>query len=184
MAKPKPVKVLKSRVVFHGPIFDVVTEQVREPNGRTSRRDTVRHPGSAVVMPVDDTGRVPRVLLIRQYRYPANQHLWEFSAGRIDEGETALAAAKRELLEETGFVARQWKRALRFYASPGFLDETMELFVARGLTRGLARPEADEDITARFFPLAAAARMAQNGRIRDSKTLAGIFWLQLRPNFR
>ena len=107
-----PAKVLKSRVVFRAPIFYVTSEQVREPSGVTVRRDVVRHPGSVVVMAVDDTREQWRVLLIRQFRYAAARELWEFPAGRIDEVEDVLAAARRELLEETGITAKRWKKAL------------------------------------------------------------------------
>ncbi len=97
-------------------------------------------------MAVDESGAEPRILLVRQYRHAAQQYLWELCAGRIDEGENELVAAKRELHEETGFTARRWKRILRYYASPGFVAETMAVYVARGLQAGTAQPEEDEDI--------------------------------------
>jgi ADP-ribose pyrophosphatase len=173
-----PAKVLKSRVVFRAPIFYVTSEQVREPSGVTVRRDVVRHPGSVVVMAVDDTREQWRVLLIRQFRYAAARELWELPAGRIDEGEDMLAAARRELLEETGITAKRWKNAASFYSSPGFLDETMALFLARGLTQGKAQPEEDEVIQARFFPLSRAVKMVMSGKILDAKTMAGVLWIE------
>ena len=149
-----------------------------------ARRDVIRHAGSIVVLAVDDlqspkAGRKaePRILLERQYRHAAQSMMWELPAGRIDDGETSLTAAKRELLEETGYTARQWKRILHFYVSPGFLDETMTIYLARGLHAGAAQPEPDERIAIRFFPLSEAKRMALNGRIRDAKTISGILWL-------
>ena len=96
--------------------------------------------------------------------------------GNLARGKAAPAAGRRELLEETGYTARRWKRALRFYPSPGFLDETMTVYLARGLKPGRARPEADEAITTRFFSLSTAVRMARNGTTRDGKTLAALFW--------
>src|SRR5205809_3983303 len=126
-------RVVSSRTVFKGPIFNVVSDQVIEPGNVHVRRDIIRHPGSIVVLAVDDTdAKAPQVLLERQYRYAANARLWELPAGRIDPGESELAAAKRELLEETGFAATKWQRALYFYVSPGFLDETMSVYLARG----------------------------------------------------
>ena len=107
--------------------------------------------------------------------------MWELPAGRIDDGETALTAAKRELLEETGYSARQWKRILHFYVSPGFLDETMTIYFARGLRAGKAQPEADEQIATRFFALSDAKRMVLQGHIRDAKTISGILWLAQMP---
>ncbi len=170
--------MISSRTVYRGPVFSVTTDYVKEPGGeKPQRRDVVRHQGSVVVLVLDDSRHQPRVLLARQYRHSAQQALWELPAGRIDAGESELAAAQRELREETGFRARHWKRMFTFYASPGFLDETMALYLARGLERGKAQPEEDEVISKRFFPLAAAVRMAINGRIRDGKTIAGVLWL-------
>jgi ADP-ribose pyrophosphatase len=173
----KPVQVVSSRVVYRGPVFYVTSDQVQEPGGIQVRRDVVRHPGSVVIMAVDGSGAQTRVLLARQYRYAAGGPMWEFPAGRVDEHESELAAAKRELLEETGFTATEWKRVLRFYSSPGFLDETMAVYLARGLTRGAAQPEEDEVIAKRFFPLAAAAKLISSGKLRDGKTIAGLLWL-------
>ena len=169
-------------MVYRGPVFYVTSDRVREPGGITVRRDMVRHPGSVVIMAVDDSAGGPRVLLARQYRYAAGAAIWELPAGRIDEGESELAAAKRELQEETGYTASRWKRALFFYVSPGFLDETMAIYVARGLRPGPARPEEDEFIRKRFFPLSAAVRMVMAGKLRDAKTIAAVLWLlqQLR----
>jgi ADP-ribose pyrophosphatase len=110
--------------------------------------------------------------------------MWELPAGRVDPGENNLAAAKRELIEETGFTASRWQRALFFYVSPGFLDESMTVFLARGLKKGTAQPEEDERIAVRFFPLKQAVRMATTGKIVDAKTIASLLWLEkkLRRN--
>ena len=170
---------MSSKVAYRGPVFSVTTDYVLEPGqSKPQRRDIVRHQGSVVVLVVDDSGREPRVLLARQYRHAAGTSLWELPAGRIDKGETELEGAQRELLEETGYSARQWKLALRFYASPGFLDETMAIYEARGLSRGVAQPEEDEIIAKRMFPLSAAVRMTLNGKIQDGKTIAGVLWLE------
>ena len=178
-SKRSLARVLSSKVSYKGPVFSVTTDQVEEPGGIRARRDVVRHSGSVVVLAVDDSGREPRILLERQYRHAAKQFMWEFPAGRIDEGERELAAAQRELLEETGYTARSWKRILHFYVSPGFLDETMSIYLARGIKAGTAQPEADEKIAIRFFPLSRAVQMATKGVIRDAKTIGGILWLRL-----
>lgn len=189
-SKKKQVKILSSKVVYRGPVFQITSDQVKEPSGVTVRRDIVRHSGSVVILPADKTSLLvrragspkkseePRVLLIRQYRYTTNDYLWELPAGRIDEGEDELPAAKRELLEETGFSAERWKRVLFFYVSPGFLDETMAVYLAEGLRPGEAQPEEDEFIVKRFFPLSQAVRMVMRGSIRDAKTIGSILWLQ------
>src|SRR5215471_1056640 len=172
-------RVVKSKTVFQGPIFKVVSQQVKEPDGVHVRRDIVCHPGSIVILALDEDGtrRPPRVLLERQYRHAAGQRLWELPAGSLEPGENKLAAAKRELLEETGYTAARWQKALFFYVSPGFLDESMEVYLARGLKKGQAEPEDDERIAVRFFPLSQAVRMAMTGKIKDAKTLAALLWL-------
>jgi ADP-ribose pyrophosphatase len=170
-------KMLSSREVYRGPVFWITTDKVREPSGVEVRRDIVRHSGSVVVMPVDDTGREPRVLLVRQYRHAAGQFLWELCAGRIDQGESELVAAKRELLEETGYSAKSWKRILHFYASPGFVAETMSIYLAQGLKIGTAQPEDDEVIELKLVPLGQAVQWIMRGVIKDAKTIAGVLWL-------
>jgi ADP-ribose pyrophosphatase len=170
-------RVLSSRVVYRGPAFRVTADEVLEPSGVRTRRDIVHHSGSVVILAVEDGGPEPNVLLERQYRHAAQQMLWELPAGRIDDGEKGLAAAKRELLEETGYTALHWKCILRFYASPGFLAETMDIYSAHGLRRGKAQPEADEVIRTRMVPLSTAVGMVMKGAIRDAKTIAGVLWL-------
>jgi ADP-ribose pyrophosphatase len=170
-------RVLSSRIVYRGPAFNVTADQVLEPSGVRTRRDIVHHSGSVVILAVDDHGPEPMVLLERQYRHAARQALWELPAGRIDRGEKPLAAAKRELLEETGYTASHWKCILRFYASPGFLAETMDVYSAHGLCRGKAQPEADEVIRIRMVPLSTAVKMVMKGTIRDAKTIVSVLWL-------
>ena len=149
-----------------------------EPQNIRVRRNIIRHPGAIVVLAVDDSKGSPWVLLERQFRYAAETFLWELPAGRIEPGENKLAAAKRELLEETGFTASKWHKALWFYPSPGFLDETMNVFLAQGLKPGKAQPEEDERIAVRFFPLPQAVQMAMSGKIIDGKSIASILWLE------
>lgn len=176
--KKSYARVISSETVFRGPVFSVVSQQVEEPDGVHVRRDIVEHPGSIVVLAVDDSGRIPRVLLERQYRHAAGARLWELPAGSLDPGEDPLAAARRELLEETGYTARKWRKALYFYVSPGFLTESMQVYLATDLNKGAARPEEDERIAVRFFPLKQALRMAVSGKIIDAKTIAPLLWLE------
>lgn len=170
-------RIISSRAVYRGPVFWVSTDHVQEPGGIRARRDLVHHSGSVVVLAVDDTGLEPRVLLERQYRHAAGDFLWELPAGRIDPGEQELQAAKRELLEETGYSATSWRRILKFYASPGFVAETMAVYLATGLRKGKAQPEADEVISMRLVPLAAAVAMVLKNTIRDAKTISSVLWL-------
>jgi ADP-ribose pyrophosphatase len=170
----RKARLLSSRETYRGPAFWVTTDEVLEPTGIRVRRDVVRHTGSVVVLAVDEESKV---LLERQYRHAAGRFLYELPAGRIDEGENALAAGKRELFEETGYTARKWKRILRFWASPGFVAETMSLFLARDLRPGAAQPEEDEAIEIQFVALKKAVAMVVNGAIQDAKTIAGVLWL-------
>jgi ADP-ribose pyrophosphatase len=170
-------RIVSSRTVYRGPVFWVTTDHVVEPGGIKVRRDLIHHSGSVVVLAVDDSGLTPRVLLERQYRHAAADYLWELPAGRIDPGESELEAAKRELIEETGYRAKNWRRILNFYASPGFVAETMSVFLATGLREGDAQPEEDEVIYKRLFPLPTAVRMVLGGTVRDAKTISSILWL-------
>jgi ADP-ribose pyrophosphatase len=186
-SRSKPVKssvgshskarLISSRTVYRGPVFWVTTDEVQEPGGVRARRDVIHHSGSVVVLAVDESGSTPHVLLERQYRHAAKDYLWELPAGRIDGGEKALHAAQRELLEETGYTAARWRRILNFYASPGFVDETMSVYMATGLRAGPAQPEADEVIHKRMVALPAAIRMVLSGSIRDAKTISSVLWL-------
>jgi len=170
-------RLISSTEVYRGPAFWVTTDYVLEPSGVRARRDVVRHTGSVVIMPVKDAKPEPQVLLVRQFRHAAQRPLWELCAGRIDQGENQLVAAKRELLEETGYSARRWKRVLRFWASPGFVAETMAIYLATGLQARTARPEEDEVIESRFFPLSKAVKLIMTGKILDGKTICGLLWL-------
>ena len=179
-SKGRRGRLLSSRVTYRGPVFWVTTDQVVEPGGVRVRRDLIHHSGSVVVLAVDESGSVPHVLLERQYRHAAHDYLWELPAGRIDPGENDLQAARRELLEETGYTAMRWRRILKFYASPGFMAETMAVYLATGLRKGKAQPEEDEIIYQRLVPLPMAVRMAVGGTIRDAKTIASVLWLQYK----
>jgi ADP-ribose pyrophosphatase len=175
-AKPsnKP-QILSSKVSYQGKVFSVTTEKVTEPGGVTSIRDTVRHSGSCVVLAVDAAVNPadPTILIERQYRHSAGQFLLELPAGRIEPGEAPLAAAKRELIEETGYRAKKWSKLTRYYASPGFLAETMQIFLAEDIRPGVAEPEEDEKIEILHIPLSEVLRHIQNGKILDGKTIIG-----------
>jgi ADP-ribose pyrophosphatase len=167
------VRVLSSDVVFQGRVFGVRRDRVIEPSGVEATREYVTHSGSVVVLPVFPDGRI---LLIRQYRYAARQYLWELVAGRKDEGENFAQGAKRELEEETGYSARKLTKILDIFPSPGFVSENMVIFVAQGLTKGVARPEEDERITQRIVTLRGAETWIRSRKIRDAKSVAGILY--------
>ena len=166
-------KVLSSEVLFQGRVFALKREQVAEPNGLIATREIVVHPGSVVALPVLGDGRI---VLIRQYRHAAGQYLWELVAGHKEPDEDPIEGARRELREETGYTARRIKKLLEVFPSPGLLGERMDIFVATGLTKGKPRPEDDEKIQQRIFTLREAKDWIRTGKIRDSKTIAGILY--------
>jgi ADP-ribose pyrophosphatase len=168
-----PAKVISNETVYEGPIFGVRRDRVIEPHGVEVTREIVTHPGSVVILPVFPDGRI---LLIRQYRHVAEQYLWELVAGRKDEDETFVEAAQRELEEETGYRARKFTQMMDIFPSPGFVAEKMAIFVAEGLTKGKARPEEDEKITARILSLREAEKWIRRGKVRDGKSVAGILF--------
>ena len=169
----RKVRILSSKTLFHGRVFLLKRDRVREPSGVTAIREFVEHPGSVVVLPVLPDGRI---VLIRQYRHAAGQFLWELVAGHKEPHEDFLHGAHRELEEETGYTARKIRKLLEVFPSPGLLGEKMVIFLAEGLTKGKARPEDDEKITQRILTLTDARKWIRSGRIRDSKTVAGILY--------
>ena len=171
-------EVLESQVAYEGPLFKVLKEEVREPNGHITKRDIIRHNGSVVILALDDEGGRraddPLVIMERQYRHAAGQYLWELPAGKIEPGEERLAAAARELEEETGYAAKKWTPLVRYFASPGFLGEWMQIFLAEQITAGTARPEADETLEIYTLPLSQVEDLARTGQILDGKTLIAL----------
>lgn len=166
-------KVLKSEMLYQGRVFGLRRDVVIEPGGVQVERDIVVHPGSVVVLPIFKDGRV---LLIRQYRHSVGEFLWELVAGRKEPGETPLAAAKRELAEETGYIATRYRKLMRVVPTPGFVTEWMWIFAAEGLTLGAAQPEEDEKITPRIFTMPQALAMIQRGTLRDAKSICGLLY--------
>lgn len=164
------MKIISSKEVYKCDLFSVTEEHATDGKGYEIRRCIVRHAGSAVMMAVDAK---KRILLVRQYRLPAGMAMWELPAGRLDPGEKPLQAAKRELIEETGFRARKWRKLVSFYASPGYVAEKMTIFLATDLIEGEAQPMEDERIEARWFSAADIDRMLRSGKIIDGKTMIG-----------
>jgi ADP-ribose pyrophosphatase len=168
--------VLSSETVFQCSLFRVQHDKIIEPGGRENERDIIRHNGSVVILAHYNarSKKDPWIVMERQYRHAAGQYLWELPAGKIDAGEQALAAAKRELIEETGYRAKKWTPLVEYYASPGFLGEAMKVFVAEGLKAGDAQPEADEEIELRLVRLSDVLKMIDKGAILDGKTLTSV----------
>ena len=175
-APSQKAKLLSSEVAFEGPLFRVLRDKLIEPGGKEALRDVVRHNGSVVILAVDKSKRKkdPWIVMERQYRHAANQFLWELPAGKLEPGEDPLTGAKRELEEETGYRAKKWKPLVEYYASPGFLGESMKVFLAEGLLAGDAHPEDDEQIELRLVRLSEVLKMIDKGAILDGKTLTSV----------
>jgi ADP-ribose pyrophosphatase len=165
------MKHTKSKEVYQCRLFRITEDEARDAKtGFTIKRAIVRHRGSAVMMAVDDR---KRILLVRQFRLPAEKYLWELPAGSIDVGEKPLQTARRELTEETGYKATKWTRLASFYVSPGYVTERMTVFLATGLTSGQATPMDDERIETRWFTAREMNQMIREGKIEDAKTILG-----------
>jgi ADP-ribose pyrophosphatase len=173
---PNLLRILKSREIYRGRLIQLKVDRIVEPGGVRAEREVVHHAGSVVVLAHSDDDRI---VLVRQYRYPAKQSLWELIAGGLEPGERPLAAARRELLEEAGYRAGKLQFLFDFFPSPGILTEKMFLVEATELTRSKARPDADERIKVGHFTRAQVMKMIQSRRIRDAKTLVGLLWLLL-----
>jgi ADP-ribose pyrophosphatase len=172
------MKITESRQVYDCGLFRVTEDHaVDEKAGFEIKRSVVRHAGSAVMMAVDEK---KRILLVRQYRLPAEKYLWELPAGRLDPGEKPLEAAKRELAEETGYKAKTWAKLASFWVSPGYVQERMTIFLATDLTQGEATPMDDERIEVRWFRRKELGEMIRDGKIEDAKTMIGFYAWQAR----
>jgi len=172
------MKVISSKELLKTKIFTVVEEVANDPSGFEIKRAIVAHSGSAVMMAVDEKDRI---LLVKQFRLPAEKELWELPAGRLDPGESPLQAAKRELREETGYRAKNWAKLTSFWPSPGYVAEKMTIFLATGLTAGEQEPMDDERIEIKWFSRKELSEAIRDGQIADAKTMIGYYsWLDYR----
>ena len=172
----KKAVLVSSKLSYKGKVFSVFTDTVIEPTGVTNVRDVIRHNGSVVILAVDESKnpKDPEIIFERQYRHAAGQFLYELPAGRVEPNEAPLAAAKREMIEETGFRAKRWTLLTKYFASPGFLGEWMQIYLARDIREGTSQPEADEEIEVFRVPLSEAMALIAGNKIHDGKTLIGL----------
>jgi ADP-ribose pyrophosphatase len=173
----EPGKV-SSRRVYTGRVISLDVDTVRFPNGTIGELEMVRHPGASAIVPFvsDPLGGDPQILLLKQYRYAAEQYLYEIPAGRLDAGEDPRDCAVRELREETGCTAAHMDFLFTMFTTPGFTDERIHLFMAAGLERGETAHEADEFMTLETVTLSQALQLIQKGEIKDAKTALGILF--------
>lgn len=162
-----------------GRVLNLDLDTVRFPNDSTGQLEMVRHPGASAVLPFLDepADKDPRVLLIRQFRHAADGFIWEIPAGRLEPGEPPETCARRELQEETGYSADRIEHLTTIFTTPGFTDERIHLFLARGLSAGSHDREPDEFMEAHPLHWSRVLKMARTGEIQDGKTLAAIWFV-------
>ena len=174
---------LESEQVFNGRLLDVRRDRVRLPDGNECLREYVRHQGAVVVIAelADE-----RLLFVRQYRYPLRRPFLELPAGKIDAGEELLVTGRRELLEETGYLASSWRHLGVMHPCVGYSDERIEIYLARGLTRAAEQtPDSNEFLDLLSLPLGDALAAVQSGAITDAKPITALFWAEkvMRANW-
>ncbi len=166
---------VSSQLVYQGDFLHVKHDVVQLPNGKTAVREHIIHPGAVVIIPILDNGDV---LLERQYRYPLGQVFIEFPAGKLDAGEAPLDCGKRELLEETGYTAREWAYAGQMHIAIAYTNEVIHIYFARGLTKGERKLDEEEFLDVFAAQPAQVLGWSRDGAITDSKTLTCALWLQ------
>jgi ADP-ribose pyrophosphatase len=166
---------IASAGVYDGHFLKVFRDSVRLPGGEVAAREYIRHPGAVMVVPILDDGRL---VVERQHRYPLGQVILEFPAGKLDPGETTLHCAQRELLEETGFRAREWAHAGRMHNAPAYSTEFIEIWFARGLAAGAQQLDEGEFIEVLQMPESELFDLAARGELTDAKTLVALLRLQ------
>lgn len=172
MEKDRPKsEILDSRELFSGRVFELREESVRLPNGHETRLQLIRHPGAAAIVPLEDTGDV---VLVRQYRHATGRWLLEVPAGTLDRGEAALACARRELAEEAGCEASEFIELGWIWTTPGFTDERIWLYLARGLRPAPQKLDEDETLEVERLPLEQAVARAERGEIEDAKSVCAL----------
>lgn len=166
---------LSREELLKGHFLHVVRESVRLPDGGTATREYILHPGAVAIVPFTDDGRI---VLERQYRHPTRRVIVEIPAGKLDPGESPLVCGQRELLEETGYVAREWAHAFTMYPTVAYSDEAIQIWFARGLTLKQAQLDHGEFLEVFTATPQEFLEWCRDGTIVDSKTLAAAAWIQ------
>jgi ADP-ribose pyrophosphatase len=165
---------LENTVLYESPFIKLHKDRVSLPDGSTSSREYIRHPGAVAVLAMLDNGNL---LMERQYRYAAGREFMEIPAGKIDAGEPLLQTAQRELLEETGYVADEWTFLTTAWACIGYSDEQISYFLAKGLRHEGSKLDEGEFLEVFELSLPDALDWIRQGKINDSKSIVGLFWL-------
>ena len=168
-------KFVSGEEVFRGDFISLRRDVVRLPDGAQAVREYIRHPGAVLILPLLADGRM---LLERQFRYPHGRDFIELPAGKKEVGELPLETAKRELLEETGYIAAEWRRLGIIHNAIAYSDEGIEMFLARGLEKREAKLDAGEFLEVFDLKMETAIEMIRDGRITDAKTVAALLWIK------
>ncbi|MEK6592325.1 MAG: NUDIX hydrolase [Pseudomonadota bacterium] len=166
---------MSSRTVYRGKLLHVTEDKVRLPDGKTAIREYIKHPGVVMIIALPDE---ETLILERQFRYPLKRHFIELPAGKIDAGEESLAAAKRELIEECGYEAKDWRHLATLHPCIGYADERIELFLARDLVHVGRKPDDGESLEVLPVKIAEALEWVRAGRITEIKAVIGLLWLE------
>jgi ADP-ribose pyrophosphatase len=167
-------KVVKNERLYNGKVFNLVVDQIEYSSGSRAIREVAEHPGGAVALAMFPD---ERIILVKQFRYPMGKFLYELPAGKLGAGEDPAVCAERELTEETGYTARNWKKLMAIYTSPGFCTEQLHIFLATQLFRsekGQKLEEGEQSLTVEIVPLSTAIQMIERQEIVDAKTICGV----------
>lgn len=166
-------KTVKENYLYKGKILNLRKDDVILPNGKPAIREIVEHSGGSAILCVKDG----KVLMVRQFRYPYKEVIWEIPAGKVNQGEDPLNTALRELKEEGGITASSAEKIFDVYPSPGYTEEIIRIYFAQGLTEGEQKLDEDEFLTGEWFDIDTLKNMVNTGEIKDAKTLIALFWL-------
>jgi ADP-ribose pyrophosphatase len=174
-SEPLRERRLGGRTLLEGGFLEVRRDDVELPDGQHATREYIQHPGAVAVVPILDDGRL---VMVRQFRYPIGKSIIEFPAGKLDAGESTLACARRELQEETGYVAREWAYACEIHNAAAYSSESIWIYFARGLVAGPQRLDAGEFVEVVTLSEAELDALAAGTGLPDVKTRIGLHWLQ------
>ncbi len=173
-------KTIKTEIIYKGKIINLRKDRVELPDGRVSSREIVEHAGGVTIIAINDDNEI---ILVEQYRKPADKILLELPAGKLEKGEKTFDCAKRELLEETGYSSNNFKKICSFYTTPGFSDEILHLYIAKNISFSEQNPDSDEFINVVKIKVDEIHRYIVEGKIIDAKTILGLLFFLEREKY-
>jgi len=168
-------RTIKSDKIYHGKIINLRIDTVELPDKKYSKREIVEHPGAVGIVAITDENKI---IMVKQFRKAVEETLLEIPAAKIEIGEDIIECAKRELLEETGYICGSLEHLLDYYPSPGFSNEIIRLFIARDLVKDKAQPDEDEDILTEEYDIEELYNLIRDKKIRDGKTIIALLFIK------